>query len=197
MSSSEEVAYPILRKHDVDYVLIIFGGLIGYSGDDINKFLWMVRISQGIWPDEIQEPNYFTPQGEYRIDDQASSTMKNSLMYKMSYYRSAGHQHNGLALILTYLLDLRICLEALKLKTVFVIKCSLRSVPPWIILVCFPTIGLLSQLTGQFFRGGVYVGKLDRESIIIPAVLVNSDVSDRILGSNISSKKRGLAWTGS
>ncbi|KAF8909266.1 oligosaccharyl transferase STT3 subunit [Gymnopilus junonius] len=87
MSSSEEVAYPILRKHDVDYVLVIFGGLIGYSGDDINKFLWMVRIAQGVWPDEIQEPNYFTPQGEYRIDDRASKTMKESLMYKMSYYR--------------------------------------------------------------------------------------------------------------
>jgi dolichyl-diphosphooligosaccharide--protein glycosyltransferase len=87
MSSTEEVAYPILRKHDVDYVLIIFGGLLGYSGDDINKFLWMVRIAQGIWPDEIQEPNYFTPQGEYRVDEQASLTMKNSLMYKMSYYR--------------------------------------------------------------------------------------------------------------
>ncbi|KNZ79978.1 Dolichyl-diphosphooligosaccharide--protein glycosyltransferase subunit stt3 [Termitomyces sp. J132] len=39
MSSSEEVAYPILRKHDVSYVLVIFRGLIGYSGDDINKFL--------------------------------------------------------------------------------------------------------------------------------------------------------------
>lgn len=89
MSSSEEVAYPILRKHDVDYILIIFGGLIGYSGDDINKFLWMVRIAQGVWPDEIQEPNYFTPQGEYKIDDQASDAMKNSLMYKMSYYRFA------------------------------------------------------------------------------------------------------------
>jgi len=87
MSSPEEVAYPILRKHDVDYVLVIFGGLIGYSGDDINKFLWMVRIAQGIWPDEIQEPRYFTPQGDYRVDDQASPTMKNSLMYKMSYYR--------------------------------------------------------------------------------------------------------------
>lgn len=37
MSSSEEVSYPILRKHDVDYVLVIFGGLLGYSGDDINK----------------------------------------------------------------------------------------------------------------------------------------------------------------
>ena len=87
MSSPEEVAYPILRKHDVDYVLVIFGGLIGYSGDDINKFLWMVRIAQGVWPDEIQEPRYFTPQGDYRVDDQASPTMKNSLMYKMSYYR--------------------------------------------------------------------------------------------------------------
>ncbi|KAF8513006.1 oligosaccharyl transferase STT3 subunit [Hysterangium stoloniferum] len=87
MSSTEEVAYPILRKHDVDYVLVIFGGLLGYSGDDINKFLWMVRIAQGVWPDEIQEPNYFTPRGEYRVDDQASVTMRNSLMYKMSYYR--------------------------------------------------------------------------------------------------------------
>lgn len=90
MSSPEEVAYPILRKHDVDYVLVIFGGLIGYSGDDINKFLWMVRIAQGVWPDEIQEPRYFTPQGDYRVDDQASSTMKNSLMYKMSFYRCVG-----------------------------------------------------------------------------------------------------------
>ncbi|KAI0091556.1 oligosaccharyl transferase STT3 subunit [Irpex rosettiformis] len=89
MSSSEEVAYPILRKHDVDYVLIIFGGLLGYSGDDINKFLWMVRIAQGVWPNEIQEPNYFTPRGEYRVDDQAPPAMKNSLMYKMSYYRFA------------------------------------------------------------------------------------------------------------
>ncbi|KZT69292.1 glycosyltransferase family 66 protein [Daedalea quercina L-15889] len=89
MSSSEEVAYPILRKHDVDYVLVIFGGLLGYSGDDINKFLWMVRIAQGVWPDEIQEPNYFTAKGEYKVDDAASTTMKNSLMYKMSYYRFA------------------------------------------------------------------------------------------------------------
>lgn len=87
MASSEEVAYPILRKHDVDYVLVIFGALIGYSGDDINKFLWMIRIAQGVWPDEVQESSFFTPTGEYRVDDRATTTMKNSLMYKMSYYR--------------------------------------------------------------------------------------------------------------
>ena len=87
MASSEEVAYPILRKHDVDYVLVIFGGLLGYSGDDINKFLWMVRIAQGVWPEELQEAQYFTAQGEYRVDEHATAAMKNSLMYKMSYYR--------------------------------------------------------------------------------------------------------------
>ena len=87
MSVREEVAYPILRKHDVDYVLVIFGGLLGFSGDDLNKFLWMVRISEGIWPEEVNEQKFFTSRGEYKVDGDATETMKNSLMYKMSYYR--------------------------------------------------------------------------------------------------------------
>ncbi|RDW60175.1 glycosyltransferase family 66 protein [Coleophoma crateriformis] len=86
MSSKEEVSYPIMRQHEVDYVLVVFGGLLGYSGDDINKFLWMVRIAEGIWPDEVKERNFFTDRGEYAVDDRATQTMKDSLMYKMSYY---------------------------------------------------------------------------------------------------------------
>ncbi|KAH6898457.1 family 66 glycosyltransferase [Thelonectria olida] len=86
MSSREEVSYPIMRQHEVDYVLVVFGGLLGYSGDDINKFLWMVRIAEGIWPDEVKERDFFTARGEYRVDGDATETMKNSLMYKMSYY---------------------------------------------------------------------------------------------------------------
>ncbi|KAL9085370.1 MAG: hypothetical protein Q9165_007661 [Trypethelium subeluteriae] len=86
MSSREEVSYPIMRQHEVDYVLVVFGGLLGYSGDDINKFLWMVRIAEGVWPDEVKERDYFTARGEYRVDDEATPTMRNSLMYKMSYY---------------------------------------------------------------------------------------------------------------
>ena len=81
MSSREEVSYPILRQHDVDYILVVFGGLLGYSGDDINKFLWMVRIAEGIWPEEVKERDYFTARGEYKVDADASATMKNSLMY--------------------------------------------------------------------------------------------------------------------
>lgn len=46
MASSEEKAYEIMKELDVDYVLVIFGGLTGYSSDDINKFLWMVRIGE-------------------------------------------------------------------------------------------------------------------------------------------------------
>lgn len=87
MASKEEDAYEIMQRHDVDYVLVIFGGLLGYSGDDINKYLWMIRIAEGVWPDKIKEGNYFTAGGDYRVDDQASPAMRESLMYKMSYYR--------------------------------------------------------------------------------------------------------------
>ena len=85
MASPEEKSYEILKEHDVDYVLVIFGGLIGFGGDDINKFLWMIRISEGIWPEEIKERDFYTAEGEYRVDARASETMRNSLLYKMSY----------------------------------------------------------------------------------------------------------------
>eukprot|EP00117_Sycon_ciliatum_P012776 scpid82399/ scgid5398/ Dolichyl-diphosphooligosaccharide--protein glycosyltransferase subunit STT3B; Source of immunodominant MHC-associated peptides homolog len=86
MSSNEDSAYELLRMLDVDYVLVIFGGVIGYGGDDINKFLWMVRIAQGEHPEDIKESNYFNTKGEYRIDSTVSDTMKSSLMYKLSYH---------------------------------------------------------------------------------------------------------------
>jgi dolichyl-diphosphooligosaccharide--protein glycosyltransferase len=38
MSSPEEKAYEIMTSLDVDYVLVIFGGVIGYSGDDISEY---------------------------------------------------------------------------------------------------------------------------------------------------------------
>lgn len=89
MASSEEKAYEIMRELDVDYVLVIFGGLTGYSSDDINKFLWMVRIGgstdRGA---HIKESDYYAPQsGDFRIDREGSPTLLNCLMYKMCYYR--------------------------------------------------------------------------------------------------------------
>jgi len=85
MSSQEEDAYEVCERLDVDYVLVIFGGYSHYSGDDINKFLWMVRIGGGVYP-HIKEEDYYA-KGSYRVDTYASETMLNCLMYKLCYYR--------------------------------------------------------------------------------------------------------------
>jgi dolichyl-diphosphooligosaccharide---protein glycosyltransferase len=76
-----------MKALDVDYVLVIFGGVIGYSGDDINKFLWMVRIAEGEHPKDIRESDFFTERGEFRVDEEGTPTLLNCLMYKLSYYR--------------------------------------------------------------------------------------------------------------
>lgn len=86
MNSPEEISYKIARKLDVDYVLVIFGGVIGYSSDDINKFLWMVRISASV-DKTVQEKDYLTAYGGYTVDENAGKAMKKSLVYKLCYYR--------------------------------------------------------------------------------------------------------------
>ena len=42
MASNESHAYEIMRELDVDYVLVIFGGLISYSSD--GKFILSLDI---------------------------------------------------------------------------------------------------------------------------------------------------------
>ena len=41
-----------------------------YPSDDINKFLWMVRIGGGVFPD-IKEKDYLA-NGQYRIDGEVT-----------------------------------------------------------------------------------------------------------------------------
>ncbi|EFJ42045.1 hypothetical protein VOLCADRAFT_83836 [Volvox carteri f. nagariensis] len=84
MASNETEAYKIMRQLDVDYALVIFGGMSGYSSDDINKFLWMVRIGGGVFP-VIKESDYLA-NGDYTVSSRGTQTMLNSLMYKLSYY---------------------------------------------------------------------------------------------------------------
>lgn len=55
---------------------------------DINKFLWMVRIGGSTeMGSHIKEEDYYTPQGEFRVDREGSPILLNCLMYKMCYYR--------------------------------------------------------------------------------------------------------------
>eukprot|EP00922_Rhytidocystis_sp_ex-Travisia-forbesii_P060237 GHVS01089261.1.p1 GENE.GHVS01089261.1~~GHVS01089261.1.p1 ORF type:complete len:770 (+),score=54.28 GHVS01089261.1:82-2391(+) len=87
-ASSEEDAYPILQKLDVDYVFVVFGGYARYPSDDINKFLWMVRIASGVYP-QIQQSSYLSANGVYTVGKDASQNILESLMYKLCYYRFA------------------------------------------------------------------------------------------------------------
>jgi len=86
MSAYEDTAYEIMQQLDVDYVLVIFGGLTGYSSDDINKFLWMVRIGGSTDP-TIKEEDYYSKDKRFTIDSAGSHKMLNCLMYKLCYYR--------------------------------------------------------------------------------------------------------------
>jgi dolichyl-diphosphooligosaccharide--protein glycosyltransferase len=86
MSGYEDTAYEIMQKLDVDYVLVIFGGLTGYSSDDINKFLWMVRIGGSTDP-SIKEEDYYSKDKRFTVDSAGSHKMLNCLMYKLCYYR--------------------------------------------------------------------------------------------------------------
>ncbi|KAK9269232.1 hypothetical protein L1049_001002 [Liquidambar formosana] len=68
MSSPEKAAWEIFNSLDVKYVLVVFGGLVGYPSDDINKFLWMVRIGGGVFP-HIKEPDYLVDVCWEKLDD--------------------------------------------------------------------------------------------------------------------------------
>lgn len=45
MASTEERAYEIMRELDVSYVLVIFGGLTGYSSDGTSQ----VSVDQRVY----------------------------------------------------------------------------------------------------------------------------------------------------
>jgi dolichyl-diphosphooligosaccharide---protein glycosyltransferase len=87
LGSNEETALPLLKKLDVDYVLVLYGGVAKYPSDDINKFLWPVRIAHGVYPNLIKEQDFIGSRG-YTVDETATEHFKNSLIYKLSYYRA-------------------------------------------------------------------------------------------------------------
>ena len=52
----------------------------------------------------IKEADYFTPQGEFRVDREGSPTLLNCLMYKMCYYRFGQvYTEQGTATLIYYM----------------------------------------------------------------------------------------------
>ena len=87
LASNEIDALPILRQLSVNYILILSGVVSGFAGDDMNKFLWMIRIAAGEFPDDLAEADFYNSHGQYAVDTSASPVLKESLLYKMTYYK--------------------------------------------------------------------------------------------------------------
>lgn len=67
-------------------------------GSLVNVDLSILPVLIGVWllsSFSSQESDYFTPQGEFRVDKVGSPTLLNCLMYKMSYYRFGEMQVRG------------------------------------------------------------------------------------------------------
>ena len=73
MGSEEEEAYKLARYLDANYVLIIFGGVSYYSGDDISKFLWMIRIAGKFFKSDIASGSIPSNQGKQLLQQRCLS----------------------------------------------------------------------------------------------------------------------------
>ena len=87
MSCGESVSYKTMRQLDANYILVIAGAATGYSGDDVNKFLWMIKISAGVYPKDVKEKDYYNSHGSFSIDKNAPQKVVNSILYKTVYHK--------------------------------------------------------------------------------------------------------------
>lgn len=69
---------------EVDYVMVLFGGYTGFSGDDMNKFSWILRIAGNVYPN-IKRSEYM--KGNLNIGDDMPPKLRESVMYKLCYYK--------------------------------------------------------------------------------------------------------------
>ena len=90
-ASTEEEAYDVMQHLGVDYVLVVFGGLTGYTSDDINKMPWIIRIANSVFP-AVQEEDFLTAGGKFVVDKKAPASLFESLLYKLCYFRFGAFQ---------------------------------------------------------------------------------------------------------
>lgn len=91
--ANEEDSYNMCKLLGVDYVLVIFGGIAGFPNDDISKFFWIVKITEKVYTG-INEADYYKF-GHFSIGQNISDSMKNSLIYKLSYYKTWDYEMNN------------------------------------------------------------------------------------------------------
>jgi dolichyl-diphosphooligosaccharide--protein glycosyltransferase len=91
MSSPETVSWRLARMMEADYMLVIFGGASQYSGDDVNKFLWMPRIAHQTFTN-ISGEMYTLPSNSHIVGEKMAPNMTSATIYKFWYNNFARFQ---------------------------------------------------------------------------------------------------------
>ena len=86
LASSEQESARLMREMGADYLMVVFGGVVGFASDDLGKMLWPIRIASGVFPNAIRESDYLNLAGQFRVDGGAAQAVKDSLLLKCSYY---------------------------------------------------------------------------------------------------------------
>lgn len=95
--SSEVEGARLMRQMGADFVLIVFGGVVGWPNDDIGKMLWPIRIASEAFPEAVREKDFLSggAGGRLRMDPGATRAVKESLLVKCAYHRFEQHQHHS------------------------------------------------------------------------------------------------------
>ena len=81
--SNDQEAWGLCKEWKVDYVMVVYGGMVFYQQDDLNKMYWMAKIAeeQGL----LKASDYYGPNGY-------AQKLRSSLLYRASYQ---GLRHYG------------------------------------------------------------------------------------------------------
>ncbi|SPJ10915.1 oligosaccharyl transferase STT3 subunit, putative [Plasmodium sp. DRC-Itaito] len=85
LSTNEKEAYEYLKMLDCDYILVSYGGYSKNSSDDLNKFLWILKITNKKYK-FINPLLYYYHDKYHPLGKNATTFMTNSVLYKLSYY---------------------------------------------------------------------------------------------------------------
>ncbi|EUD65475.1 dolichyl-diphosphooligosaccharide-protein glycosyltransferase [Plasmodium inui San Antonio 1] len=94
LSVNEKQAYDYVKKLDVNYVLVSYGGYSKNSSDDLNKFLWILKITNKEFK-HINPLLYYYHDQHHPLGKNATPFMSNSLLYRLSYFNVSNGKHRG------------------------------------------------------------------------------------------------------
>ncbi|KJP86113.1 hypothetical protein AK88_04236 [Plasmodium fragile] len=94
LSVNEKQAYEYVRKLDVNYVLVSYGGYSKNSSDDLNKFLWILKITNKQFK-HINPLLYYYHHQHHPLGKNATPFMSSSLLYRLSYFNVSNGTRKG------------------------------------------------------------------------------------------------------